>query len=181
MKPVRLETPRLVLDQPTLNDVDLVTTYCQDPIFERYMLTPWPYQREDAEKFVGTVIPIQWDDDAEFTWALRRDGEFLGLVGFRAGANDLGFWLGAPHRGNGYMPEAVGAVADFAFERSNRPLLWECIPGNAASAAVARKAGFRYLGEGKSLYPDRRGAEAIAWRGTLSPDDSREPKPGWPV
>jgi RimJ/RimL family protein N-acetyltransferase len=181
MRPVILQTVRLVLDQPTLADVDLVTEYCQDPIFEKFMLTPWPYQRSDAEKFIGTVIPMLWDDDLEYTWALRHDGEFLGLVGFRTRANDVGYWLGAPHRGHGFMPEALGAVADFAFERSPRALHWECIPGNLASAGVARTSGFTFLGEGASLYPDRRGAKAVAWRGSLSPTDSREPKPGWPV
>jgi RimJ/RimL family protein N-acetyltransferase len=181
MKPVVLTTARLVLDQPTLDDVDLTTEYCQDPIFEGFMLTPWPYRRSDAEKFVGTVIPMLWDDDVEYTWALRHEGEFLGLVGFRVRAHDIGYWVGAPHRGKGFMPEAVGAVADFAFERSQRALVWECIPGNLASAMVARKAGFSFLGEGISLYLDRGGAEAVAWRGNLAPTDSREPKPGWPV
>jgi RimJ/RimL family protein N-acetyltransferase len=181
MKPVTLRTPRLTLDQPTLADVDLVTEYCQDPVFETFMLTPWPYQRSDAETFVGTVIPMHWNDDTEYTWALRREGEFLGLIGFRTRAHDIGYWLGAPHRGNGFMPEAVSAVAEFAFARSERPLLWECIPGNLASATVARKSGFTFLGEDVSLYPDRSGAEAIAWHGRLAPDDSREPKPDWPA
>jgi RimJ/RimL family protein N-acetyltransferase len=181
MKPVALRTARLVLDQPTLDDVDLVTEYCQDPIFERFMLTPWPYERSHAESFLGTVIPNGWEDDAEYTWALRSEGAFLGLIGYRTRVNDIGYWLGAPHRGRGFMLEALGAVADFAFERSPRELLWECIPGNLASATVARKAGFQYLGDGPSLYPDRAGAKAIAWRGTLAPTDSREPKPGWPA
>ncbi len=181
MKPVTLRTERLTLDQPRLDDIDLVVDYCQDPIFETYMLTPWPYERVHAETFIGTVVPMRWTDDVEYTWALRFDGNFLGLIGFRVGANDIGFWLGAPHRGHGYMPEATGAVADFAFARSERPLHWECIPGNLASVSVARKAGFTWLGEGPSLYPDRRGAEALAWRGSLRPTDSRDPKPGWPV
>jgi RimJ/RimL family protein N-acetyltransferase len=181
VKTVVLRTPRLLLDQPTLDDVDVVTGYCQDPIFERFMLTPWPYERAHAETFLGTVIPNGWADDFEYTWALRLGGELLGLVGFRTRVNDIGYWIGGPHRGHGYMAEAVGAVADFAFERSSRPLLWECIPGNVASATVAKKAGFSYLGEGPSLYPDRGGAQAVAWRASLGPDESREPKPGWPA
>jgi RimJ/RimL family protein N-acetyltransferase len=180
MKPVTLRSARLVLDQPTLADVDLVTEYCQDPIFEKFMLTPWPYGRSDAEKFVGTVIPLMWEDDTEYSWALRLGSEFLGLIGYRTKAHDIGYWLGAPHRGHGYMPEAVAAVADWVFDRTTEAIFWECIPGNASSAAVARKCGFSYLGESVSLYPDRSGEEAVAWRGTLAPDDSREPKPGWP-
>jgi RimJ/RimL family protein N-acetyltransferase len=181
VKPVELRTARLVLDQPTADDVDLVTEYCQDPVFETFMLTPWPYRRSDAERFVGTIIPMLWEEDAEYTWAMRHEREFLGLIGFRTGPNDVGYWLGGPHRGRGFMAEALAVVADFAFERSRRDLLWECVPGNVASATVARKAGFTFTGEAKSLYRDRAGAEAIAWSGRLSADDSREPKPGWPV
>jgi RimJ/RimL family protein N-acetyltransferase len=181
MKPVTLRTKRLLLDQPTLVDVDVVTEYCQDPVFEQFMLTPWPYQRHNAEVFLGTVVPSGWEDDTEYTWALRREGELLGLIGYRTRSSDLGFWLGAPHRGQGLMPEALAAVADFAFEQAGRAILWECVPGNVASASVARSSGFTWLGEGPSLYPDRRGQKFVAWQARLSPTDSREPKLGWPA
>ena len=74
MKPVTLRSARLVLDQPTLADVDLVTGYCQDPVFEHYMVTPWPYRRNDADVFIGELVPRWWDTESEFTWALRRGG-----------------------------------------------------------------------------------------------------------
>jgi RimJ/RimL family protein N-acetyltransferase len=180
MKPVTLHTPRLVLDLPTPADIDLVTEYCQDPIFEKYMLTPWPYRRADAERFVGRVIPILWEDDAEYTWAIRANGEFLGLIGYRTLQGDVGYWLGAPHRGSGYIPEALAAVVDWTFSLTQADIHWECVPGNLASAAVARKSGFRFDGEGSSLYPDRAGAKVPAWTATLSPLDSRDSKPGWP-
>jgi hypothetical protein len=38
--PVELRTARLVLDQLGPADAPLVTTYCQDPLFERYLTTP---------------------------------------------------------------------------------------------------------------------------------------------
>jgi RimJ/RimL family protein N-acetyltransferase len=181
MKPVTLTSARLLLDQPTLADVDLVAESCQDPIFERFMLTPWPYERSDAETFVGTVVPQGWADDVEYTWALRHSGLFLGLIGYRTRDSDIGYWLGVPHRGHGFMPEALAAVTDWVFERSDRSIRWECVPGNFASVSVARSGGFTWLGEGASLYPDRGGQPAVAWRGILSPSDSRDPKPGWPA
>jgi RimJ/RimL family protein N-acetyltransferase len=181
MKPVTLTTPRLVLDLPTLDDVDLTTEYCQDPIFEKFMLTPWPYDRTDAEKFLGFVVPVSWKDDSEFTWAIRRDDVFLGVVGYRAKRHDIGYWLGSPHRGHGYMVEAVTAVADWVFAELGTEVLWECIPGNVASRSVAYKAGFTWDGLGPSLYADRDGNPTEAWRGSLAPNDSREPKPGWPT
>jgi RimJ/RimL family protein N-acetyltransferase len=181
VKPVTLSTSRLVLDQPTLADVDLVTLYCQDPLFERFLSTPWPYTRADAEKFLGEIVPARWSDDDEYTWALRIGGEFAGLLGFRTRMRDIGFWLGEPHRGHGYMTEAVGAVLDWVFETSKRDVLWECYLGNANSVGVARKTGFTFRGEGRALIPDRDGTYPVAWKGTISAADSREPKPGWPV
>ncbi|HEY1529685.1 MAG TPA: GNAT family N-acetyltransferase [Galbitalea sp.] len=181
MKPVELRTARLVLDQPTMDDVDLVTGYCQDPLFEKYMVTPWPYQRSDAEQYLGTVIPIHWEDDSEYSWALRLEGELIGLIGFRTKVRDIGYWLGAPHRGRGYMPEAVSAVVDWVFARDSADILWECVPGNISSASVARKAGFTFHGLGPALYATRGGEETTAWRGSLATTDSREPKAGWPT
>ena len=181
MKPVRIETARLVLDQPTLNDVDTVTEYCRDPVFESYMVTPWPYERSDAEVFIGDLVPRWWEKDSEYTWALRLGGELIGVVGYRTGGKDIGFWLGAPHRGKGYMPEAVAAVLDWIFEQTEDDVLWECIPGNAASAEVARKSGFTFRGEGAAVFADRNGDHPPAWKATLAKSDSRDPKPGWPV
>lgn len=180
MKPVTLRTSRLVLDQLTLGDVDLVTEYCQDPLFEKFMLTPWPYARTDAEKFIGEVVPIWWEDEREFTWAVRHDGEFLGVISYRTLGHDIGYWLGGPHRGHGYIPEALAAVADFVFAQGASEILWECIPGNRSSREVARKSGFSWDGPGPSIYLNREGVRDTSWHGSLRPADSREPKPGWP-
>jgi RimJ/RimL family protein N-acetyltransferase len=65
MIPVTLRTERLVLDQPTAADVDVITEYCQDPIFEAYLTTPWPYTRADAEQFVETHVPNGWSEGTE--------------------------------------------------------------------------------------------------------------------
>ena len=180
MKPVTLTTARLVLDQPTLNDVELVTRYCQDPLFERFVSTPWPYTTDDAVKFVGSVVPTAWAHDTEYTWAVRVGGVFAGMLGFRTRSRGIGFWLGAPHRGHGYMTEAVGAVLDWVFASSARDVHWECYLGNASSVGVARKAGFSFQGEGEATVPQRDGRHPLAWKGTISATDSREPKPGWP-
>jgi RimJ/RimL family protein N-acetyltransferase len=103
VKPVTLATPRLVLDQPTIDDVDLTTEYCQDPLFEKYLTVPWPYTRDDALGFFLDIVPGAWKRDTEYTWAVRAGGHFIGVIGYRPKGNDIGFWLGAPHRGHGYM------------------------------------------------------------------------------
>jgi RimJ/RimL family protein N-acetyltransferase len=181
VKPVTLTTDRLVLDQPTLADVDLVTAYCQDPIFEKYMVTPWPYAREHALGFVVDYVPVAWDTETEFSWALRLDGELIGMVGFRPERRDIGYWLGGPHRGNGYMTEATNAVLDWLFGQGFDTILWECFPGNSESLSVARKLGFTFTGVDDSIVTRRDGTHSPAWHGALAASDSRDPKPGWPV
>jgi len=181
MKPVTLRTARLVLDQPTLADVDLTTGYCQDPLFERFMVTPWPYTRADAVGFFVDYIPQAWETDKEFSWALRHDGEFLGVIGFRPAGNDIGYWIGTPHRGHGYMTEAVGGVLNWLFARGFDDIQWECFVGNSASASVARKNGFTFTGESESYVPARDGSHPAALHAVIAAGDSRDPKLGWPT
>ena len=181
MIPVALTTPRLVLDQPTAADVDATAEYCTDPLFERYLTTPWPYTRSDAEGFIGSHVPAGWASDGEYTWALRVDGEFAGVIGARTGRSDVGFWLGAPFRGHGYMAEALGAVADFWFGLRHPALRWECVVGNAASAATARAAGFAYTGVAPADVVARDGSRPPSWHGILRASDARDRKPGWPL
>lgn len=178
--PVALMTERLLLDQPGMADVDLIARYCIDPVFELYMTTPWPYEREHATDFVRHYVVDGWASGREYTWAIRHSGEFVGILGYRTGRGDIGFWIGAPHRGHGYMPEAVGAVADWLFTGQVASIDWFCLVGNTASAAVAQKAGFTFGGVGRSRYASRDGADRAVWQGTLVSGDSREPKPGWP-
>lgn len=181
MIPVELRTFRLVLDQPGAGDIDAIATYCQDPLFKTYLTTPWPYLRAHAESFVEFHVPRGWTTGAEYTWALRVEATFAGVISVRPGRDDVGFWLGAPFRGHGYMAEALGAVADFAFGLGRGVLRWECFEGNHASAATARAAGFSYTGVAPAEIPARDGTRPPAWHGILRPTDSRDPKPGWPL
>ncbi|WP_168625596.1 GNAT family N-acetyltransferase [Cryobacterium sp. BB307] len=181
MEPFDLTAGPLVLDQPTRADVPLITEYCQDPLFEAFMTLPWPYEPKHAEFFVDEFVPRGWSSDTEVTWALRRDGEFLGVVGLRKNTM-IGFWLGAPHRGSGYTPLAVNAVVDWAFESGWVPeVRWEAIVGNTASLAVARKAGFTYTGVESAMVTGRDGSHPDSWQAVLRPTDSRSPKTGWPA
>lgn len=174
MEPVELRSERLVLDRLTLGDADAIVEYCQDPLFERFLTTPWPYRREHAEGFIGEVVPEGWASGREATWAIRRGTglPLLGVIGLRAAGNEIGFWLGAPHRGQGIMREATLAVAEWAFAGGlagadaaadpDLEVTWRAVPGNTASARVARAAGFRRLADGP--VPHREG-DVEGWTG----------------
>jgi RimJ/RimL family protein N-acetyltransferase len=181
VEPFALGTARLTLDQPRESDMDDITRYCQDPLFARFMTVPVPYRREDAEYFVREHVPDGWMTDTEYTWAIRTAGSpgLLGMIGLRTERPDLGYWLGEPHRGRGYMTEAVRAVADWALQSGWDHVEWECVAGNTASASVARRAGFAYTGEGPSVITFRDGSHPHSWHGILPPQPGTPLR--WPV
>ena len=193
---VELRTERLVLSVPTARDIPNITRYCQDPLFERFMTTPWPYTEGDAAYFVQNIVPTVWSSGVEFTWAIRiaptdggaadaADLPLAGMIGWRVPSSGLGFWIGEDHRGRGYMTEAVKAVTDWVFARGVATIKWECVVGNVASASVARKAGFRFTGTRASPLDFRDGSHPLAWHGelgapSLRADLSPVPELPWP-
>ncbi len=182
MEPVELRSERLVLSIPVAADIDAIVRCCQDPLFERFLTTPWPYTRADAEEFVERIVPKGWSNDVAFTWAVRSpSGALLGMIDWRT-RGDVGFWMGSDHRRKGYMLEALTTVCDWVFaERGASRIVWEAKPGNDASARVARAAGFRYAGLAPALVPARDGSHPDGPHGELRRDDDRAPKDGWPL
>ena len=185
MLPIDLSSPLLRLDQLVPADAEHVFRYCQDPLFERYLTVPWPYARSDADSFISGYVPGGWESDSEYTWALRGPDapELLGVIGLRLPSGSIGFWLGAPHRGHGYMVEAQRLVFDWAFDHDVVDAIhWECLLGNMASARAARKAGFTFTGEAPSSAPYRDGSHPASWQGWVLPADDRQPTAaGWPA
>lgn len=171
MQPAVITTERLVLSAPRAADIDAITAACQDPLFERYLTTPWPYERQHAEWFVESHVPEGWRSEAELTWTRRREekGIAIGMLGTRTypdGVVDLGYWLVGDARGGGLMAEAVRAVVAWLHrERGVDEILWEAVPGNRASAAVARRSGFAFAGSHPSRVVPRDGHVESCWHG----------------
>ena len=59
---------------------------------------------------------------------------------------EIGYAVGPAHRGQGLAVRAVRVMADYAFgQLGAQEVILELEPQNAASVAVATKAGFRLL------------------------------------
>ncbi|MFC0848013.1 GNAT family N-acetyltransferase [Streptomyces noboritoensis] len=197
MDPVTLSTERLLLRPVGPQDADAAYAACQDPDIQRWTTVPSPYLREHAESFTGTFAPNGWRDDSEFTFAvLLRDasgtgeaeeatgtgaaqgaapeGALVAMVGvMRRGENvaELGFWAAKEHRGRGYMTEAAVAAARWAFTSAGvERLEWRAEVGNAASRAVAEKAGFTMEGTLRAALVHG-GTRRDCWVGGLLPSD----------
>ena len=185
MLPVVLRTERLVLSAPVDDDIDAITELCQDELMRDALASlPWPYLRGHAESFVREIVAPGWARGDGLVWGIRerQDGPLRGSIGWRAERGDIGFWMGAPSRGRGYMTEAVRAVCAWLFaELGVERIGWEAVAGNVASAKVARASGFRYDGEGPIDMPFRDGSHPHGWHGHMRATDDGSRQAGWPI
>jgi RimJ/RimL family protein N-acetyltransferase len=180
-----LSTERLRLDAVTPGDTDAVLEYCNDPILQEFVPVPVPYTRETAEAYA-----VGYATDAPMLWAMRAhdDDLLLGvieLIPAPLASAELGYWLGAQHRGRGFMTEAMRTVVEFGLSVDGADLTrisWCAVVGNVASARAARSIGFRYEGLRRRSLPHRE-ERLDGWFASLLRDDDRNaaPEPGWPV
>jgi ribosomal-protein-alanine N-acetyltransferase len=84
---------------------------------------------------------------------LREGGALLGGINFNEISRGpfqnaaLGYWIGAPFAGKGYMSAGLGLALRYGFENLALHRLEANIrPENAASLALVRRAGFRREG-----------------------------------
>ena len=144
-----LTGPRVRLRPWREDDVHAVVEACQDPEIQRWTQVPVPYRRGDAETFVTDLAAGTWAGGGAL-FAVDAGGVLAGSIGLfppADGVGEIGYWTVAAHRGNGYTAEAVRVLSGWAFaERGLHRLELHVDPGNAASARVAEKAGFRAEG-----------------------------------
>ncbi|MFF9173633.1 GNAT family N-acetyltransferase [Streptomyces sp. NPDC014793] len=176
MEPVTLTTDRLLLRTVGPDDTEAVYRAAQDPVTQRWISQfPSPYLREHAEAFTGQMVPDGWARDSMYTFGLFLPGEeltgMLGITMRALGVGEVGFWAVREHRGRGYVTEATLAAARWAFTNlSVDRLEWRAEVGNAASRAVAERAGFTVEGTLRSGV-NNKGVRRDCWVASLLPSD----------
>jgi RimJ/RimL family protein N-acetyltransferase len=180
-----LRTARLELGLPSLDEAEAITAAAQDPEVPRWTTLPSPYELHHAEDFIRSCE--KWTaEGSQLNWAIRHDGRWVGMIGLahleRPGFGEIGYWMAADARGNGYLTEAARAVVDHAFRPDGLDLdriEWHAVVGNIPSARTARALGFRYEGTLRQGLLDPRGRHD-GWVAGLLRDDDRTPV-DWPV
>ncbi|MFM9012463.1 MAG: GNAT family N-acetyltransferase [Gemmatimonadota bacterium] len=147
-----LATPRLLLRAFLPTDAAAVTREVSDPRVAHQTLLPHPYPVGAAEAFIGRCA-MEWEAGKAATWAITRrdDMSLIGAIAVRMvrahRTGDLGYWLAVPAWGQGFMTEAIDAVATAAFAGLGlHRLEARLFPDNPASARVLEKCGFRQEG-----------------------------------
>lgn len=136
--PVRLEGEGLVLREWTECDLDVMVELFDELTVAQRTPLPSPFTRADARRRVTRAHRRD-----PLLLAVTVDGrQPLGEVMVTSKAH-LAYIIGRQHRGQGLAARALLAAADHAFLMLATPVLrLEIEPDNAASAAVARRAGF---------------------------------------
>ena len=143
MLPGKIETKRLVLRAPIRGDVpDLVRLADNKNIASKLARMPNPYTRADAVGFIE-IMAVRAD---ERPYAITLDGRLIGIVGFsfqEGSAPELGYWLGEPYWGKGYMTEAARGLVDTAQRTHDYDtIVAKALASNDASLNVLGKLGF---------------------------------------
>jgi RimJ/RimL family protein N-acetyltransferase len=166
MLPGKIATRRLVLRAPMRADVpDLVRLADNKTIAERLANFPSPYTRADAAAF----IEIFAQKAEQRPYAITLADRLIGVVGFsftEGQSPELGYWLGEPHWGQGFMTEAARALIDAAHATHQYDeIVARALADNAASLRVLEKLGFaRLKTKSKSAAPRSLGKPMVSFQ-----------------
>ena len=144
----RLETKRLVLRFAVLADAQAIfDAYASDPEATRYLVFKTLTDVGQAADFIERTVRER-EEGKSITWVivLRDTRQVIGAIDLRADGS-IGYAIGRPWWGVGYVPEAARAVLDFARTHLGvKRVTGICDYENSRSARVFEKLGFRSLG-----------------------------------
>jgi len=150
-----ITTERLVLRPFVLADAPAVQRLAGDrEIAANTLLIPHPYPEGAAEEWIkghdeqspNLIFAITMRGDA-----LSSAGEAMGAIGLHIEQKhrraEIGYWLGVPYWGHGYVTEAARAVVDYAFADIGVNRVFAChFTRNPASGRVLLKVGMQHEG-----------------------------------
>jgi len=158
MPPVRLAYGQVVLRSPVESDWQ---EWLSLRSHSREFLKPWePTWGPDVLTRTAWRRRLRgyardWTNDRGYAFFVfhAENGRLLGGVTFnnvRRGivqTSSLGYWIGQPHAGQGYMTDAMQAVLRYGFDHLNlHRIEAACVTDNDASRRVLEKSGFRREG-----------------------------------
>lgn len=148
---MEFETERLILRPWKESDAESLFKYAKNP--DVGPIAGWPVHTsvEYSRDIIKNVLSV----DGTFAVCLKGNNIAIGSIGFISPAQshtiandtemEVGYWIGAPFWGNGYIPEAVRTLQRYAFEDLGCTAMW-CgyYDGNEKSKRVQEKCGFQY-------------------------------------
>jgi RimJ/RimL family protein N-acetyltransferase len=153
----RIETRRLILRQPSVDDIPAISRLVNDPVIAAATGTiRYPYPPSSAWSWIAGIGKIgrKGAFHKPYLLTLRSNPRlFAGVAGLsiRPGRPpEIGYWLGRVFRRKGYASEATRALISLVFEKSDAKAVAANVRTvNPASQHVLRRAGMRRVGVGR--------------------------------
>ena len=146
-----METKRLILRKWTEEDAENLYKYAKDP--DVGPAAGWPPHKSIEES--RAVIRDVFNGAECYAICEKENNQAIGAVELKLKGHtdmtdredecELGYWLGKPFWGRGYMPEAAREMIRHGFEDLGMNTIW-CgyFEGNQKSKRVQEKIGFVY-------------------------------------
>ncbi len=154
--PTQIETPRLILRPPQVNEGKLLNTAVLESfeLLHQYML--WAKEKpslEESEAVVkreakNWVLKRKSDPELLLFIVDKTTHDLIGATGFHAIDWDVpcaetGYWIRKQYAGHGYMTEAVNALTQYAFKVLKLKRLGiTCDVGNERSKKIPERLGY---------------------------------------
>lgn len=151
MVPMILETTRLILRPWKETDAKSLYLYAKDPLVGP--IAGWPIHTS-VEHSLQVIRDVLFANET-YAVTIKNDDVAIGSIGLMIGDKsnldigideaEIGYWIGVPYWGQGYIPEAVRELMRYAFDELGISTIW-CgyFDGNEKSKRVNEKCGFRY-------------------------------------
>ncbi|MBR4761053.1 MAG: GNAT family N-acetyltransferase, partial [Clostridia bacterium] len=123
-------TERLMLRKWEESDAESLYEYAKDP--DIGPATGWPPHTsvQNSREIIKTVL----SEPENYAVCLKTDNRAIGSIGFHEPTQteakmsgkelEIGFWIGKPFWGNGYIPEAVRELLRYAFRDLGCSAVW---------------------------------------------------------
>lgn len=153
--PTSLTGPRVVLEPHRLDRAEAMFALVQGDRARLGKWLPWvetTVSLADEQSYIRHTQET-WKDGCLYDFGIlrRSDGAFCGNIGvhhirWAHGGCELGYWIGRPFEGLGYVSEAVGLVETAMFGVGMHRIEIRCDPLNTRSIAVAERLGYELEG-----------------------------------
>lgn len=151
-----IETPRLILRPPTIDDVEDMQRAKEAVWPELQLWMSWAYDDERPIealiKNTMTVPQVIAEGGCPLLGRCRQSGTFvlrtgLNVMDDRPGVLETGYWVAKEFLGKGYATEATNAAIRYAFNAMAARTIYIChFEGNEPSRRVIEKLGFTKIG-----------------------------------
>ena len=112
---------------------------------------PYPYTEQDAEDYIRAMLSS--DKNSTFAFAITLNDKVIGSIGVFRQDNihfrtaEMGYYIGEPYWGKGYMTSAIKQVCKYVFNNSDIIRIYaEPFIHNIASCRALEKARFQCEG-----------------------------------